>query len=104
MIELEITLPPGFSWSGNISDIMWTDAARRVWQTKSLNFNNGVIRARFNVQELQTMLFSKVNSEIKLKNLVLDCNQLGSANPLFTEFGVEVKFFLIRIIVIVKFH
>lgn len=93
LIELEITLPPGFSWSGNISDIMWTDAARRVWQTKSLNFNNGVIRARFNVQELQTMLFSKVNSEIKLKNLVLDCNQLGSANPLFTEFGVEVKFF-----------
>ena len=55
---------------------------------------NGVIKARFNVQELQSMLFSKVNSEIRIKNLLLDCSKIGTSNPIYAEFPVMVKFLL----------
>ncbi len=88
-IELIVDLPQGIRWSGNNSDLMWTNPYGKNWNPTFIDYNpiQNRVTAKFNIREGLLSGIGLFKSEIYLKNLVM-----GSCDILPSELEIVSRF------------
>ena len=93
--EVNFSLPPGVIWTGNVSDFMWRDPRGNMLVPSNLVYQSATssVSARFYVDQIINSGFARANTEIILKGLTVDCNNVQN-NPVDNIFDFDIKYII----------